>query len=96
MRCVVCYHEDTLEMEIDAGSFSVDIALCKFCIKALTTEDNFLVMCTVCGSFGITSSQRIAYLSGLAPNIERGKINIILLQSCSYCGGDIDNITGHA
>jgi len=97
MRCAVCYHEeDTLEMEIDAGSFSVDIALCKFCTKALTTEDNFLVMCTVCMNFGIASLHRIAFLSGVCPTIERGKINIILLQSCSICGGDINDITGHA
>jgi len=96
MRCVVCFHEEALPMELDAGSFSTDIALCKFCIKTLTQEDNFLVMCVVCGGFGITSSQRIAFLSGTCPIIEKGKINIILLKACSYCGGDIDNVIGHA
>ena len=96
MRCFVCYEESDIQVDVKTGDFLIEMRLCKDCFKKLITEKKILAMCIVCGGFRIIDSLTLANYTGVSEEPTPNKVNVAFLNACPDCGGNIDNITGHA
>jgi hypothetical protein len=95
MKCFVCYKEAEFSVIVHLEAFSMETHLCKECVNRLLKERAVLIVCSICGTFMIMNLEDYTKLTGRTFSISKW-VNTDFTTACWKCGGDIENIIGHA